>query len=175
MPRSLHRKALLTLLTSEAGVINATAAMIGLGTLTVAGGVAASSFSGLIPIAQDRAAQQNVAQIGTAQGLAQIMDGSFTDLEGLEAGGYMPAYRAATGPAVSMPPRGRAAPVLWSSAGPPQDSAFLSQTPSPPPSRGYPAREPAASMPDWSGRWPVSWTPPPAPSIVLLPRTSGVS
>lgn len=98
MPRSLHLNVLLTLLTSETGVINATAAVIGLGTLTVAGGVAASSLSGLIPIAQDRAAQQNAAQIGTAQGLAQIMDGSFTDLEGLEAGGYMPAYRATTGP-----------------------------------------------------------------------------
>lgn len=98
MPRSLRPNSPLDLLKSEAGVINATAAMVGLGVLTVVGGVAASSVSGLIPVAQDSAAQQNAAQIGTAQGLAKIMDGKFTDLEGLEAGAYLPAYRQASGP-----------------------------------------------------------------------------
>lgn len=98
MPRPLHRKNPLALLKSEAGVINATAAMVGLGVLTVVGGVAATSVSDLMPIAQDAAAKQNAAQIGTAQGLAKIMDGKFTDLEGLEAGGYLPTYRPASGP-----------------------------------------------------------------------------
>lgn len=98
MPRSLRSCTLLDLLKSEAGVINATGSIIGLGVLTAVGGVAASSVSGILPVAQDSAAQQNAAQIGTAQGLARIMDGKFTDLEGLEAGAYLPAYRAAAGP-----------------------------------------------------------------------------
>ncbi|MET4144081.1 hypothetical protein [Arthrobacter sp. UYCo732] len=98
MPRSLRLDSPVDLVKSEAGVINATAAMVGLGVMTVVGGVAASSVSGLMPIAQDSAARQNAAQVGTAQGLARIMDGKFTDLEGLEAGGYLPAYRAASGP-----------------------------------------------------------------------------
>lgn len=98
MPRSLRLNFLLNLLKSEAGVINATASLVGLGALTVVGGVAASSVSGLIPVAQDSAAQQNATQIGTAQGLAKIMDGKFTDLAGLETGAYLPAYRPATGP-----------------------------------------------------------------------------
>lgn len=98
MPRSLRLPSLIDLLKSEAGVINTTGSILGLGVLTAVGGVAASSVSGLLPVAQDSAAQQNAAQIGTAQGLARIMDGKFTDLEGLEAGAYLPAHRAATGP-----------------------------------------------------------------------------
>lgn len=98
MPRSLRLSHMIDLLKSEAGVINATGSIVGLAALTAVGGVAASSVSGLLPVAQDSAAQQNAAQIGTAQGLARIMDGKFTDLEGLEAGAYLPAHRAATGP-----------------------------------------------------------------------------
>jgi hypothetical protein len=93
-----HCKSPLSLLKSEAGVINTASALIGVGVMTVISGVAASSASSLIPMAQDSAAQQNASQVGTAQGLARIMDGHFTDLAGLESGGYLPAYRAASGP-----------------------------------------------------------------------------
>lgn len=85
-------------LKSEAGAINTTGALIGLVVTGTVGGVAATSSSHLIEVAHDAAAQQNAAQIGTAQQLARIMDGSFTDLAGLEAEGHMPAYRAAAGP-----------------------------------------------------------------------------
>ncbi|ACL42424.1 hypothetical protein Achl_4473 (plasmid) [Pseudarthrobacter chlorophenolicus A6] len=98
MLRPLHRESLLIALRSETGVINATAALVGLGIMTAVGGVAATSMSSLVPLAHDSAARQNATQIATAQGLARIMDGRFTDLDGLETGGYLPAYRAATGP-----------------------------------------------------------------------------
>jgi hypothetical protein len=85
-------------LISEAGAINAAGAIIGLLVTGTVGGVAATSSGELINLAHDAAAQQNAAQIGTAQGLALIMDGSYTDLAGLEAEGHMPAYRASAGP-----------------------------------------------------------------------------
>jgi hypothetical protein len=85
-------------LKSEAGSINATGALIGIVVTATVGGVAVNSSSDLIQSAHDMAAQQNAAQIGTAQGLAKIMDGRYTDLAGLEADGHMPAYRATTGP-----------------------------------------------------------------------------
>lgn len=85
-------------LSPETGEINAAAAIAGLAVTTVVGGVAATSAGSLIPVAQDSAAQQNAAQVATAQGLAKIMDGAFTDTAGLEAGAYLPEYREASGP-----------------------------------------------------------------------------
>lgn len=85
-------------LKSEAGAINATGALIGIVVTGTVGGVAISSSDGAIQAAHDMAARQNAAQIGTAQGLAKIMDGRYMDLAGLEADGHMPAYRAAAGP-----------------------------------------------------------------------------
>ncbi|MFB9714173.1 hypothetical protein [Arthrobacter methylotrophus] len=83
---------------SEAGAINVTGALVGIIVTGTVGGVAATSSNGMIQTAQDMAARQNAAQVGTAQELAKIMDGRYTDLAGLEADGHMPAYRAAAGP-----------------------------------------------------------------------------
>lgn len=85
-------------LRSDAGVINASTALLGMLTITAVGGVAVTSLDGVIDAAQDAAARQNASQLGTAEGLARIMDGAFTDTAGLEAGGYLPAYREASGP-----------------------------------------------------------------------------
>jgi hypothetical protein len=85
-------------LKSDAGAINATGALLGLVITGAAGGVAATSSTELIQTAQDMAARQNASQIGTAQGLSLVMDGSYKDLAGLESAGHMPAYRAAMGP-----------------------------------------------------------------------------
>jgi hypothetical protein len=85
-------------LKSDKGAINATGALIGLAITGAAGGVAATSSTEMIHTAQDMAARQNASQIGTAQGLSLVMDGSYKDLAGLESAGHMPAYRAATGP-----------------------------------------------------------------------------
>ena len=85
-------------LKSEKGAINTAGALIGILVTGAVGGVAATSAADAIPMAHDMAARQNASQIGTAQGLALIMDGSYTDLPGLEATGHMPAYRATTGP-----------------------------------------------------------------------------
>lgn len=82
----------------ETGAINTTGALVGLVVTGAVGGVAVTSSSQLIGAAHDAAAQQNAAQVGTAQQLAKIMDGRFMDLTGLENGGHMPAYRAAAGP-----------------------------------------------------------------------------
>lgn len=82
----------------ESGSINAAAALVGLAVTAVVGGAVASSAGNMLPVAQDGAAQQNASQLGTAQGLALIMDGGYTDTAGLESGGYLPAYRAAAGP-----------------------------------------------------------------------------
>lgn len=85
-------------LKSEKGAINAAGALIGIIVTSAVGGVAATSSGEVIAAAHDMAARQNSSQIGTAQELARIMDGSYTDLAGLEADGHMPAYRAAAGP-----------------------------------------------------------------------------
>lgn len=83
---------------SEKGSINIAGALIGIVVTSAVGGVAATSSNGVIQAAHDMAAQQNASQIGTAQGLALVMDGRYMDLAGLEAAGHMPAYRATTGP-----------------------------------------------------------------------------
>lgn len=98
MPSTFPCQNLSSLLKSDAGVINTTSALVGVGVMTVLGGVGVTSVAGLVPLAHDSAAQQNASQIGTAQGLARIMDGHFTDLSGLESGGFLPAFRATTGP-----------------------------------------------------------------------------
>lgn len=85
-------------LKSDKGAINTTGALVGIVASSLVGGVAASSAGNAIDLAHDSAAQQNAAQVGTAQGLARIMDGNFTDLDGLESAGYLPPFRAATGP-----------------------------------------------------------------------------
>lgn len=85
-------------LKSETGAINTAGAMIGIVATAAVGGVAATSAGNAIPMAHDMAARQNASQIGTAQGLALVIDGDYTDLVGLEASGYMPAHRATTGP-----------------------------------------------------------------------------
>lgn len=85
-------------LKSEKGAINTTGAIVGIVVTSAVGGVAATSAADAIPMAHDMAARQNASQIGTAQGLARIMDGAYTDLAGLEAGGHMPAFRATAGP-----------------------------------------------------------------------------
>ena len=82
----------------EAGAINATAALIGAVVTAAVGGLAVSSVANMIPVAQDSAAAQNASQVGTAQGLARVIDGTFTDLAGLEAEGYLPPHREAAGP-----------------------------------------------------------------------------
>lgn len=90
-----HPSHMFPLRRSESGAINITGAIAGLVITTAIGGVAAGS---LIPAAQDSAAQQNASQLGAAQGLARIMEGAFTDTQGLESGGYLPPYRPAMGP-----------------------------------------------------------------------------
>ncbi|MBG0738636.1 hypothetical protein IV500_04270 [Paeniglutamicibacter antarcticus] len=85
-------------LKSDRGSINAAGALVGVVVTSLIGGVAASSAGNAIPMAHDSAAQQNAAQIATAQGLARIMDGTFIDLAGLESEGYLPPFRAAAGP-----------------------------------------------------------------------------
>lgn len=82
----------------EAGAINVTAALIGAVVTAAVGGLAVSSVANMIPVAQDSAAAQNASQVGTAQGLARVIDGTFTDLAGLEADGYLPPHREAAGP-----------------------------------------------------------------------------
>jgi hypothetical protein len=85
-------------LKSDKGGINTTGALVGIVVMSLVGGVAATSAGNAIPLAHDMAAQQNAAQVGTAQGLARIMDGKFTGLAGLESDGYLPPFRATTGP-----------------------------------------------------------------------------
>lgn len=96
-PLPFHR-AVTGPLRSDAGVINASSALIGILTMTVVGGVSATSIEGIIDAAHDAAAAQNASEVGTAEGLSRIMDGTFTGTAGLEAGGYLPAHRAAGGP-----------------------------------------------------------------------------
>lgn len=93
-----HPCRILSRLRSESGSINATAAFAGVGLTAIVSGAAVASAGGMIPVAHDSAAQQNASQLGTAQGLALMMDGKYTDTPGLESGSYLPAYRATTGP-----------------------------------------------------------------------------
>lgn len=89
---------MLSRLRTESGSIDAMAAFAGVGLTAIVGVVAASSAGGMIPVAHDSAAQQNASQLGTAQGLALMVDGKYTNTSGLESGSYLPAYRATTGP-----------------------------------------------------------------------------
>jgi type II secretory pathway pseudopilin PulG len=85
-------------LPTQQGAINLSSAMVGAVLASLLGGVAAASATPAIPAAQDMAAQQNAAEVRTAQHAARTTGGSYLDEAGLEDSGYISIHRNTLGP-----------------------------------------------------------------------------